>query len=61
MLARIIFTVILATGIFKPRLFLKVTEMWKMGRFEMSQSRIKATQIMSAVAIVLIWISFIYS
>jgi len=55
-IAKIILTLILLLGVFKPELSIKLFEFWKLGRKEVTQATLKATRITSVIAIIIVWI-----
>lgn len=56
MLAKIIATMVLLFGVWKPELFSRITESWKYGRRKLTNLNMKLTSIMCVVAICSIWI-----
>ncbi len=56
MLAKIIASLVLLLGVWKPAVFLRVTESWKYGRRKPTNLNMKLTRVMCIVAICSIWI-----
>ncbi|MBM7562800.1 histidine kinase [Fusibacter tunisiensis] len=55
MLIKIILTAILLIGVINPSLSIRLFEFWKLGRGEVTEKTLKATRIMSVLAIVIVW------
>lgn len=56
MIGRILFSVVFAIGIVQPDFFIKITEFWRVGQDERNKTSVLLTRIMSAIALVLIWV-----
>ena len=56
MTAKIVFTLILLIGVFKPALSIKLFEFWKFNRSPVSEKTLLITRIFSAIAIILVWV-----
>lgn len=56
MLAKIIATIVLLFGVFKPEMFSRITESWKFGRRQPTRLSVKMTSVMCIVAICSIWL-----
>lgn len=56
MIGRILLSVILSIGIVHPMFFIKITEFWRIGKDDRTKTSVLLTRIMSAIALVLIWV-----
>jgi len=56
MIGRILFSVVFAIGIVHPMIFIKITEFWRIGQDERNKTSVLLTRVMSAIALVLIWV-----
>ncbi|MGX8797284.1 DUF6199 family natural product biosynthesis protein [Fusibacter sp. JL298sf-3] len=54
---KLVLSLVLALGIVNPKLFLKVTEFWRVTHTrERSEMALKMTRILSAVALIFFWV-----